>query len=80
MKKTLAIMIILIGLALTVYFGYVFIIFSSSKNPLILPIIAKPILYSVILAGLGLIIFVIGIFLIFKTKVKRLSINNQGTQ
>jgi hypothetical protein len=77
MKKTFAIMLILIGLALMIYFGYVFIIFSSSKNPLILPIIAKPILYSVILVGLGLIIFVFGIFTMLKTYAKRSTSNEQ---
>ena len=77
MKKTFAIMLILIGLALMIYFGYVFIIFSSSKNPLILPIIAKPILYSVILVGLGLIIFVIGILTLLKNYAKRSTSNEQ---
>jgi hypothetical protein len=77
MKKTFAIMLILIGLALMIYFGYVFIIFSSSKNPLILPIIAKPILYSVILVGLGLIIFVFGIFTMLKTYAKQSTSNEQ---
>jgi uncharacterized membrane protein len=77
MNKIFSILLIVIGLFLVLYFGYVFIIFSSSKNPLILPIIAKPILYSIILMGLGLIILVIGIVTMLKTYAKRSSSNEQ---
>jgi hypothetical protein len=79
MNKIFSILLILIGLFLVLYFGYVFIIFSSSNNPLILPFIAEPILFSIVLVGMGLIIVVIGIITMLKTNAKRSSLNEQAS-
>jgi len=77
LKKIFSIMLIIIGLFLILYFGYVFIIFSTSDNPLILPFTAEPILFSLMFSGLGLIVLIIGVVSILKansekTNVKKL--------
>jgi len=74
MKKISSILLIVIGLFLILYFGYVFIIFSSSNNPLILPFTVEPILFSIIFIGMGLIVLIIGVVSILKTKSKKSSV------
>jgi hypothetical protein len=68
MTKLFSIVLVIVGLALILYFGYVFIIFSASDNPLLLPFITEPILFSLILFGIGLIVFVIGVISILKLR------------
>jgi len=71
MTKAFSIVLIIVGLALILYFGYMIIIFSLSENPLILPFIAEPILFSLILIGIGLIVFAIGFISVLKLRSKQ---------
>ncbi len=66
MLKIFSIILIAIGLFLMLFFGYMFIIFSSADNPMTLPFIAETIIFSIIFIGMGLIVLVIGIIFILK--------------
>ena len=68
MKRLISKIIIIIGLALIIYFGNVFILFSASNKPLILLFIAEPILFSIIFFGVGFILFVMGVIITFQLK------------
>jgi membrane protein implicated in regulation of membrane protease activity len=61
-KRTLSIVLIAIGVLMTVYFGIVFIVFGSTDNPLLLPFMAEPVLFSIVFLILGILLAALGIW------------------
>ena len=71
MKKLISVILIVTGLLLIFYFGFVFFVFNSSNNPFISFVIAPDgIIFSIGFIFLGLILMALGIYLFLKMRQK----------
>jgi uncharacterized integral membrane protein len=64
MKRALAWSLIIIGFILIVYFAFIFIVFSTADNPLLLPFLSAPIVFSIGFIVLGIILIIAGILIL----------------
>jgi len=64
MKRILAWSLIIVGFILIVYFTFVFMVFSTVDNPLLLPFMGEPIAFSIGFMVFGIILIIAGILML----------------
>ncbi|MFH1213189.1 MAG: hypothetical protein V1681_03820 [Candidatus Neomarinimicrobiota bacterium] len=64
MKCVLGWSLLIVGFLLIVYFAFVFMVFNSTKNPMLLPFMGEPIVFSIGFMVVGIILIIAGILIL----------------